>query len=324
MTTASRGNAFFSWWQELLRDTAVTSWTLIRITLPILLAVKVLGDLGLVELIAGLLDPLMGLMGLPGSMGLVWATAMFTNLYAGMMVFAELTATTTVSTAQVTVLASLMLIAHSLPVELAISRKAGAGAGAIAVIRLLGALVYGMLLNQICRFFGLWQGEAVLLFDPLPVRAGYGSWLMGQGRNLLMIVLIIFCLLLVMRLLRLLRLLNLVEAALAPVLPWLGMSKKAAPVTVVGMVVGISYGGALIIREATSGRLGRWEIFNSLALMGLSHSLIEDTLLMATLGAKAGGILWGRLVFSLLVMALLVRLQKRRQRAGGETGLDRV
>ena len=101
--------------------------------------------------------------------------------------------------------------------------------------------------------------------------------------------------------------LSLLEWILKPVLPFFGMSHRAAPVTVVGMIVGIGYGGALIIRETTKGTMNRREVFNSLALMALSHGLIEDTLLMMALGASLNGILWGRLLFSLIVIYLLVR-----------------
>ena len=95
---------------------------------------------------------------------------------------------------------------------------------------------------------------------------------------------------------------------LRPVLPLFGMTDRAAPVTVVGMIFGIVYGGALIIRETTTGSMSRREIFNSLALMGLSHGLIEDTLVMMAIGGKLGGILFGRVLFSLVVIFLLDRL----------------
>ena len=49
-------------------------------------------------------------------------------------------------------------------------------------------------------------------------------------------------------------------------------------------------------------------MFFSLVLMGLAHSLIEDTLLMVAVGAHYSGILVGRLVFALAVTFVLVRV----------------
>jgi hypothetical protein len=41
--------------------------------------------------------------------------------------------------------------------------------------------------------------------------------------------------------------------------------------------------------------------------MGLSHSLIEDTLLTLAIGASLFGILLGRLVFTIIVMMIIAR-----------------
>ena len=111
-----------------------------------------------------------------------------------------------------------------------------------------------------------------------------------------------------MRLFKLVGLLGFFERMLAPFLPHFGMGPQAAPITVVGMIMGIGYGGALIIRETATGKLAKEEVFNSMILMGLCHGLLEDTLLMAAIGGKFAGILWGRILFSLIVTYLLVQL----------------
>ena len=100
----------------------------------------------------------------------------------------------------------------------------------------------------------------------------------------------------------------LVTKLLAPVLRLLGMSRNAAPVTIVGMTLGLTLGGGLIIQEARSGRLEKRDVFFSITLMGLCHSLIEDPLLMMALGAHLSGTLWARLLFALLAIFLLVNL----------------
>ena len=49
-----------------------------------------------------------------------------------------------------------------------------------------------------------------------------------------------------------------------------------------------------------------------MAFLGLCHSLIEDTLLVLLLGADLSGILWMRLAYSLVVVAILNRWMDRR------------
>ncbi|MFT5698853.1 MAG: hypothetical protein ACI8ZB_001709 [Desulforhopalus sp.] len=303
---------------ELVKETMLTSWELIRILIPVAIVTKILADLGLISLLGDLLEPLMHLLGLPGQLGLVWATSIFSSLYSGMAVFSVIAPELGLTGAQVTVLCSVMLIAHSLPIELSVSSRAGARLMPIAVIRVVGAIVYGYLLNKVCLVFDIWQEPSMVLFKATSASGGYLSWGLDLLQNLCLIIFIIFCIIILMRLFKLVGLLDLFERILAPFLPHFGMSPKAAPITVVGMIMGIGYGGALIIRETATGKLSKDEVFNSMALMGLCHGLLEDTLLMAALGGKLGGILWGRIIFSLMVTYLLVKLlvTLKRRRTG--------
>ncbi|WP_287419857.1 nucleoside recognition domain-containing protein, partial [Reinekea sp.] len=69
--------------RALARDTLEVSWTLYKIMVPTLIVIKVLEELGGVELLSQLLAPLMASLGLPETMALVWATSLLTNIYAG-------------------------------------------------------------------------------------------------------------------------------------------------------------------------------------------------------------------------------------------------
>lgn len=304
-------NSFIEFCQTLAKDTVKTSWELIKIIIPVVIITKILEELGMIVYLSSFLDPIMNLIGLPGSLGLVWATAIFTSLYGAMVIFASLAPGLDLTVAQATVICSVMLIAHSLPLELTITKKAGAAFTPIAILRLLGAFIYGFLLNTICHWLQIWQGPAKIIFTAEKRADTILAWAIGQMENFALIIFVIFCILIIMKILKVAGILALFERLLEPILPFFGMSKRAAPVTVVGMVMGIGYGGALIIRETTSGRMGRREVFFSLALMGLSHGLVEDTLLMVTLGGHLGGILIGRFVFSLIVIYLLARFCSR-------------
>lgn len=292
---------------SLIRETWLTSWELIRITIPVAVITKILEEFGLIAYLSMFLEPVMSIIGLPGSLGLVWATAMLTNLYGGIAVFAALAPGLELTTSQITVLCSAMLIAHSLPIELSVSKRAGANLIPIGLLRLIGAVVYAFLLNQICLGFHIWQEKARLLFKATAESGDLLQWGVELLQNQGLIILIIFSIVLCMRIFRFIGLLTLLEKILAPVLPFFGMGRRAAPITVVGMIMGIGYGGALIIRETSTGKMTREEVFNSMALMGLCHGLVEDTLVMAAIGGKFGGILWGRIVFSLIVTYVLVR-----------------
>ena len=258
----------------------------------------------------------MRVVGLPGDFGLVWATAMITNIYGGLVVFFSLSVKNSLTVAQVTVLGTMILVAHTLLIESRITQKAGVRLWFMLSLRVLGAFILGWILNIIFTSFNLHQNESVLLWKPTYENSSIFYWVIGECRNYFMIFIIILSLLFLMKILKKSGACRRLNNFLEPILKSLGMSKDAAPVTIIGMTLGLAYGGGLIIKEVKSGFLSKKDTFLSLSLMGLSHSLIEDTLLMLAIGASLVGILFARLLFTIAVMVVLIKfithLSKRR------------
>jgi hypothetical protein len=288
-----------------------TSYTLFRIIIPVSIITRLLQEWGLVDYIAIALSPVMKLVGLPGESSLVWAASIFTNIYGGMVVFASLGPTLELTVAQVSVLGAMILVAHSLPVELIIAQKAGARIPVILGIRVFGALLLGILLRNAYSLTGALSQTSQSAWVPPVVNPGWAAWALAELRNLSLIFMIILALLTIMALLKRVGIVNLMIRMMGPLLNLLGISREAAPITIIGMTLGLSYGGGLIINEARTGSLGPKDIFASITLMSLCHSLFEDTMLMVLIGGHLSALLWGRLFFSLLVTMLLVRLINR-------------
>lgn len=297
--------------RTLLKETLQISGRLFRIMIPVLIAVKILQEMGGIVLFGNLLSPVMRVVGLPGSMGLVWATTILSNIYAGMMVFASLAPGHSLTVAQVTVLVSMMLVAHSLPIELQIAQKAGVRLRFMAVLRIGGGFLFGMALFRIYQWGDWLQEPHQTIWSPPLKDPSLMAWGLGQLRDLAFILVVIMCLLLIMKILARIGITGILIRILNPVLKVLGIGPSASTITIIGMTLGLAYGGGLIIQEAVSGRIGKRDVLFSLTLMGLSHSLIEDTALAAILGGDLSGILWGRVVFALIVVFFLVRLISR-------------
>ncbi len=294
----------------ILVETWKTSLILFKIVIPISIAVRLFNEWGVTAYIGLALSPVMELAGLPGSLGLVWATAMITNLYAAIIVFSTLLPAEQLTVAQVTVLATMMLVAHSLPIELRIAQKAGPRLRFMLPLRVCGALIIGLLLHQIYSRTGFLQVEYIALWKPEISDPSWKAWAIDQVEALLSVVGIIISLLVVVRLLNWLRITYMLTRILEPILRIMGMSRDAAPITIIGMTMGIGYGGALIIREAQSGTLSGKDIFYSLSFMGLMHSMIEDTLLMLLMGGHISGVLLFRFLFAVLAVYVMVRLMR--------------
>ena len=298
--------------KELVRDAISASLELFKVMVPILVLVKILQELGLIKYAALPLEPIMGLLGLPAEMGLVWASALINNIYTGMIVLASLVGDAPITTAQATIIGVLMLVGHGLPVECAIARKSGARFLFQVFSRLVGAFILAWLLNMIYSATGTLQEPATILFTPETTGdQTIWAWALSQARNLASIVLIIFTLLVMMRVLHTIKAIDLMNRVLRPILSLIGIGPKASAITVIGLTMGLSYGGGLIINEARNGKVGKEDIFYSLTLMGLCHSLIEDSLLILLIGGHISGVLWGRLIFSLIAMAGIVQIVRR-------------
>ncbi len=286
------------------------SFSLFRIMVPIILGVKLFQELGLITYIAMPLSPVMWLMGLPGEMGLVWATAMINNIYGGMIVFVSLSGPLSLTTAQVTILGTMILIAHSLPVELEIARKSGNRFLFQCIMRIGSAMLVGILLHHFYDLSGWLQTPNHLLWRPAPEPENLLKWGIDQLQNLGLIFAVIFGLITLMKILDLMKVTQALIKIFNPVLRLLGIGPAAAPLTIVGMVMGLAYGGGLIIYEARSGKVENRDIFFAVSFMGLTHSVFEDTLLMMVLGAHLSGLLWARILYAVLFIFILVHLVK--------------
>lgn len=292
---------------ELWREIYLITLTLFRLMIPVLIVVKILEEMGGIAWIGQWMSPLMSGFGLPESMGLVVATTMLVNIYGGLILFFQLAPQEAMSVAQVTVLGALMLMAHGLPIELHIVRRAGVRLGAAIVIRLGGALLLGMLLHHLYQWGGWLQQPVELIWIPPPVDASLSAWLLGQLESLLMVFGVIVLMLTALRLLRWMHIERLMIWLLQPILRLLGIGSQATSITIIGITLGLAFGGGLLIREADKGHIGRKDLFSALALLGLLHSIIEDTILILVMGADLSGILWARIIFALLVVAFLSR-----------------
>ena len=70
---------------------------------------------------------------------------------------------------------------------------------------------------------------------------------------------------------------KLIEKALKPFLNFLGVGEKASTIAVVGVTLGIGFGAGLLIKEVKTGKLHYKDVFGVLVLVGMLHSIIEDT-----------------------------------------------
>ena len=306
---------WFELGRETARETFVISRDLFKIMVPVLLLVKAVELLGGTGYLAAMISPLMASLGLPPEMGVVWAGTLLSNIYTGMVLFVSEPVAAQLSVLQVTVLGILMLVAHALPVELSVARKIGVSLLFGLLLRMVTAWGAAWIYYRLMLLGGYQQVPADILWTPAVRQGGLADWALTQLRLMGQIVLIIAALVVLLRLIRRYRLDRLIHLGLRPLLPLVGLTDKAINVVLVGMTLGLSYGGGLLIQESRQGVLEAREMFFSVCLLLLCHGLIEDTLLILLLGADIIGILLFRVIFSLCLVAAMVYALRGREEA---------
>ena len=298
--------------KELFKDTISTAIVMFRIMIPVSIVVKILQMSGLIVYIGYVLAPIMRLVGLPGEMGLVWGTGMITNLFGGTLAYLNIAPTLHLTTAQTTIICLMMLVAHTFPIELQISRKAGVKFLVMFIHRFGFAFLMGLILNLIYNGFHFLQQPSVVTWKGQTVTdPSLQAWALGELKNYGMIFMIIFSLIFLIKIMKVTGIIDIITKGLSPLLRMMGIGAEVTTIAIIGLTLGIVYGGALIINESKSTEINKRDVFYCLALMGLCHSLIEDTILMIAIGGHYSGILIARLIFSFIIIWALVKFTKK-------------
>ncbi len=299
-----------SFFKRIFIETGKTSWILFKIMIPISIIVKIIQEFGLLPYIGEALAPIMNLVGLPGETGLIWASALIVNIYGGLLAYFSLSGSIVLTSAQLTVLLTMILVAHTFPIELQIARKAGIKIIVMFLIRFVFSIILGFILFQTYQKLDILQEPAQTSLFLSPQNTTLIDWLIHELLNYATIFLFVFGLIFILEVLKVTGIITIINKMLYPLLKILGIGKEVLPITVIGLTLGISYGGAIIIKEANEGKASKRDVFYALVLMGLCHSMIEDTMMMFAIGGDISGILFARIIFALIISYIIVKITK--------------
>ena len=284
-----------------LKKATQTSLLLIKLILPISLVFRLLEYSGLLVYVANFLNPVFIHLGLPGSTAMIFITSLFLPLYAPLAIITSMTLTLR----ELTILALMCQLAHNLPVESAIQAKTGTSFWAMFSVRIAVSIIVGFVLNLILP---LEMGMPTFLQTSLEsinsLSGVFVAWATTSFKLVVMIFIIIAALMLAYKLLEEYNLINRLSKSIEPILKFFGLPKSTAFLWIIGYVVGLAYGGGLMIGQMNEGKVTTAEgsLFNY--HLAVSHSAIEDNLLFAALGVSFWLILAIRLVVAWIVVWL--------------------
>ena len=278
-------------------------WHVFKLAFPLLIIIKYLEDnYQFIGIVGHYLSPVMNLLNLPGETGIVWAAAIFLQLYGAIIVLIGLWDTLSLSVAQVSVLALLMLVAHNLVIEVRIAQRAGMNSIFAVSIRLICGFLFAFICAQTYQLGGWLQEPAQFTISLVHPPVAWMPWFVYQIEIWLAIFLIIMVLVYFMEILKATHLEKYMIRLLKPLLSRIGIGEEATITTIIGMTLGIAYGGGLIIEQSKNNVIPPRDLVCALTFLGLTHSIIEDTLLMLFIGADLSAILFGRLILTLIFM----------------------
>ena len=290
---------------NIFQETTKIFWILFKVILPVVIVIRALELIGAIPFLAKFLEPLTSFIGIDGSLGLVWMAAILVNIYAGLAAFASLQAIFDYSVAETTILGLIILIAHSLPIEVAIAKKSRISWIFNLSFRFINAIVAGKILNLIFTKYELFnEPNQSVLQVPNELVSNF-EWATLQIQNFFIIFLIIFFIISTINILKAVGVWSLIINIMKIPLSYLGMSEKVANIILIGLTLGISFGGGFLIEESKKNNISKKDILLSLSFLSLCHSIIEDTILILLLGSHISGILFFRFIYTVIIILFM-------------------
>lgn len=274
-----------------------TSW-LLKIMIPISFAVCLAQYYGIIAWCAQWLNPLFCHIGLPGASSIAFLTGATSTTYAALAVMMTMELTLR----QATIIAIMVLICHALPLECTVNKKVGSKPFRMAFLRICGALLAADYLNLLLPEMSEPFSALTISADNATIYEVLRTWLWSTVKLSAMIFVIIYALMFIQRAMEKYGLMEKLIKPLSPIMVFFGLPRDAAYLWLVGNVLGISYGSAVMIQLEEEGKITPEEANEVNYHLIMNHSMLEDTLVFAAAGVSALWILTTRLLFALLLV----------------------
>ena len=265
-----------------------TIWWIFKITAIVSFAMLILKYTGILTWIAAAVSPVFQIFGLPGDASLAYVSGYFINVYSCIAVVSTLDLTVR----QITILGTMTLAAHAMVVECAVQKKTGTNITYTVILRTLGSLALGIIMNQLLPGKPVFDSASVNLSD-IPffnIKEEFWPmfvvWFKGLVKLAAWMTVLITLLNIIQRAFYEYGIMTYISRFFSPLLTLFGLPKETSFLWIVANVVGLSYGSAAIMDEMERGGISDRSILELNTHIGISHSNLEDLMLFAAMGGQ--------------------------------------
>ncbi|RJP79401.1 MAG: iron transporter [Desulfobacteraceae bacterium] len=277
---------------------------MLKILVPISFLTSLLAWSGWIYRLDFILEPVMGLIGLPAVAALPLFAGLLTGIYGAIAAMALLPMTVD----QMTLVAIFLLISHNLIQESMIQSQSGLSFLKATTFRLIASIVTVMAAS--CFMDPESSVAVILATAPVPTHEPFlsmlNTWLLTTLVLSGKILAIIMTLMMVLEIMKSYHLIDRIVRMMSLVLKTLGLGKQSGFLWLTAAAFGLTYGAAVIVEEVKEGNLSKDELERLHLSIGINHAMIEDPALFLSLGLSPFW-LWGpRLATAILAVQLLI------------------
>ena len=284
--------------KEVLPSTTKTCIWIIKITVAVSFAMMLLKYFQILPWISDAVSPVFRIFGLPGAAALAYVSGYFVNVYSCIAVMTTLE----LDWRALTILCTMVMCSHSMVLETAVLKKTGASGVRMVIVRTLSAFILGIALNLILPGSSLGEVAATEAGERLSFWTTLWEWFLSALKLVLMMVAIIYSLNILQRLLREFGVMEKIAKVFRPLMGVFGLPSNTVFLWIVANIIGLGYGAAAMLDELDRGDVDRRDVLLLDTHICISHSNLEDLLLLTACGAVWWIMLLARWAMSIVLV----------------------
>lgn len=288
--------------KEVLPSTTKTCIWIIKITVAVSFAMMLLKYFQILPWISNAVSPVFRIFGLPGATALAFVSGYFVNVYSCIAVMTTLE----LDWRALTILCTMVMCSHSMVLETAVLKKTGANGVRMVIIRTLCAFILGIVLNQILPGTANLTLETIESGPRAPWWPTLWEWFLSALKLVLMMIAIIYTLNILQRMLREFGIMEKIAKVFRPLMRVFGLPSNVVFLWIVANIIGLGYGAAAMLDEMDRGGVSRRDVLLLDTHICISHSNLEDLLLLTACGA-----VWWILLLARWAMSIVLVWEQR-------------